>query len=291
MNGVVHDAVPEGPFDVVLLATQPPQVEAAARAAIPSLAKDGLIVCLQNGLVEGRIAALAGASRTLGAIVAWGATMPEPGVFDRTAAGGFTIGTIDGTSDARLAELARALECVGPVEITGNLQGKRWSKLAINCAITSLGTIAGERLGALLAHRHARRLALDVMSEAVLVARAEKVKLEKVSGTIDLEWIALTEEERAVAGSPGLVAKHAMLLAVGLRYRRMRSSMLSAIERGRVPAVDFLNGEVVDRGRRAGIATPVNARVRETVWRIAEGKVKPGLDLLRAVYDASGRPE
>jgi len=53
-----------------------------------------------------------------------------------------------------------------------------------------------------------------------------------------------------------LVAKHALLMAVGFRYRRMRSSMLGAIERGRVPAVDFLNGEVVERGKKHGIATP-----------------------------------
>ena len=39
--------------------------------------------------------------------------------------------------------------------------------------------------------------------------------------------------------------------AVGLRYRRMRSSMLAAIERKRTPAIDFLNGEVVIRGAEA----------------------------------------
>ncbi len=291
VHGSVDDAVraAAGAFDVVMLATQPTDVEEAARAALPALASRGVMVCMQNGLCERRVAAIAGADRTLGAIVAWGATSPEPGVFDRTAAGGFTLGTVDGKDDPRLESIARALECVGPVDVTPNLAGKRWSKLAINCAITSLGTIAGERLGALLQHRHARRLALEVMTEAVHVARAERVRLEKVSGTIDLDWIALTEEERAEGlGSPGLVAKHAMLLAVGLRYRRMRSSMLAAIERGRRPAVDFLNGEVVDRGRSALVATPANARVRDAVWRIARGEEKPGFALLRAVYDAGG---
>ena len=275
------------PFDVVMLATQPTDVEDAARAAVPALAPDGLMVCMQNGLCESRVAAIAGDSRTVGGIVAWGAASPEPGVFDRTAAGGFTLGALDGRDDPRLAALARALECVGPVELTRNLRGKRWSKLAINCAITSLGTLAGERLGALLQHRHARRLALEVMTEAVHVARAEAVTLEKVSGTVDLDWLALTDDERADAGigTPALVAKHAMLLAVGLRYRRMRSSMLAAIERGRRPAVDFLNGEVVDRGRAAGVPTPVNARIRDAVWRVAEKKETPGFPLLRAVYD------
>jgi 2-dehydropantoate 2-reductase len=276
-------------FDAVLLATQPPQVEDAARGALPWLADDGAMVCLQNGLCEERIASIAGKGRVIGAVVAWGATMPEPGLYERTAAGGFTLGRLDGGALAtRHDELARALESVGPVETTQNLRGKRWSKLAINCAISSLGTIGGDRLGALLQHRFARRLALEIFTEVVQVARRERVKLEKVSGTLDLAWISLTEEERDVAGSPSLVAKHGLLLAVGFRYRRMRSSMLSAIERGRTPAVDFLNGEVVDRGRRHGIATPVNARVRETVWRIAEKKATPGLTLLRELYEATG---
>jgi 2-dehydropantoate 2-reductase len=281
--GRVHTAVPEGPFDVVLLATQPPQVEEAARMALPALARDGIMVCFQNGLCEPRVAKIAGEERTVGGVIAWGAAMPEPGLYDRTAAGGFTLGRIDGASHPRFDELARALEPVGPVEVTTNLWGKRWSKLAINCAISSLGTLGGERLGALLQHRFVRRLALDIMTEAVHVSRREGVKLEKVSGTVDLDWIALTEEERRSSGSPGLLAKHALLLAVGFRYRRMRSSMLSAIERGRAPAVDHLNGEVVDRGRAHGIATPANARVREEVWRIAEGKASPSLAHLKTI--------
>src|SRR5688500_17976857 len=60
------------PFDYVLLCTQPPQVEEAARQTLPFLAPDGAMVCLQNGLCEERVAAIAGPDRVLGAIVAWG---------------------------------------------------------------------------------------------------------------------------------------------------------------------------------------------------------------------------
>jgi len=283
IRGEIVATLPDGPFDYVLLATQPPDVERAARAALPALAKDGLMVCFQNGLCEARIAAITGPERVVGAVVAWGAAMPEPGVYDRTAAGGFTLGRLDGKSDPRVDTLGQALEAIGPVELTDNLQGKRWSKLAINCAISALGTIAGDRLGSLLQHRFVRRLALEIMTEVVLVARRESVCLEKVSGTLDLSWIALTDEERVSQGSPGLVAKHAMLLAVGLRYRRMRSSMLAAIERGRTPSVDFLNGEIVDRARTFGIPAPFNTRARELVWDIANGKSKPSFELLRSL--------
>ncbi|AKU94317.1 2-dehydropantoate 2-reductase [Labilithrix luteola] len=287
---VIHGLPPEGAekFDYIILATQPPQVEEAARSVAPFLADDGALVCLQNGLCEERLGKIVGPHRVIGGVVGWGATMPEPGLYERTAPGGFTLGqTSDEPLDPRHDRLVRALEAVGPVEVTQNLRGKRWSKLAINCAISTLGTIGGDRLGTLMQHRFVRRLGLEIMTEVVDVARKEGVRLEKVSGTLDLAWIALTEEERLASGSPGLVAKHGLLLAVGFRYRRMKSSMLSAIERGRTPAVDFLNGEVVDRARKHGIKVPVNTLARDTVWEISKGKKRAGLDLLREVYEAT----
>lgn len=290
--GSIARSVPEGPFDFVILAVQPPQVEEAARQAMGALAPGGKMVCLQNGLCEARVEAVlgeGGRDRVYGAVVAWGGAMPEPGVYDRTATGGFTLGRYDGRPlDPDARELALALEAIGPVETTQNLRGKRFSKLAINCAISSIGTLAGERLGPLMQHRFVRRLALEIMTETVEVARKEGVTLEKVSGTIDLEWIALTPEEREAAGSSGLFAKHGLLLAVGFRYRRMRSSMLQAIERGRAPAVDFLNGEVVALGERHGVPTPVNRAVRDEVWRLARGEATSSLQLVRKVFDETG---
>ncbi|HTR56430.1 MAG TPA: 2-dehydropantoate 2-reductase [Kofleriaceae bacterium] len=265
---------PEGKYDLCVLATQPPNVEDAARTALPHLADDALIVVLQNGLCEERVAAIVGAERVLGAIVAWGASMVEPGRYERTAAGGFQLGRLAGGIDDDLRRVGELLEAIGPVTMTENLRGARWSKLALNCAVSALGTIAGERLGPLVRVRRYRRLALEAMSECVAVARAEGVKLEKVAGTLDLEWIALTDADRASSGSVSLTAKHALLLAVGLRYRRMRSSMLAAIERGRTPAIDFLNGEVVTRGKKHGIATPANERIVAAVWAIAKGDAK-----------------
>jgi 2-dehydropantoate 2-reductase len=284
--GRIVAAPPAGErFDVVVLATQPPSVEDAATTSLPALAADGAMIVLQNGLCEARVARIAGDARVIGAIVAWGAAMPEPGVYERTAAGGFTLGRIAGEPDEPCRRVGALLEAIGPVAYTGNLLGARWSKLALNCAISSIGTIAGERLGPIVRVRRYRRLALDVMTEVVAVARAERVRLEKVAGTLDLEWIALTDAERAArVGSASLTAKHALLLAVGLRYRRMRSSMLAAIERGRPPAIDYLNGEVVARAARHGVDAPVNRKVVETVWAIARGERSSSRALLDEVF-------
>src|SRR5204862_705207 len=128
------------------------------------------------------------------------------GRYERTAHGGFSLGRLSGEIDDDLRRVGELLEAIGPVTLTRNLRGARWSKLALNCAVSSLGTIAGERLGAIVRVRRYRRLALEAMTECVAVAKAEGVRLEKVAGTPDLEWISLTEADRASRGSASLTA-------------------------------------------------------------------------------------
>ena len=66
--------------------------------------------------------------------------------------------------------------------------------------------------------------------------------------------------------------------------------MLSAIERGRRPAVDYLNGEIVTRGDKHGIQVQVNGTLQRTIHRIADGELRPGLELLRRIYDDTRAP-
>ncbi len=279
-------------FDFAILAVQPPEVERAASEVRAVLSAEGRIVCLQNGLCEERIAKLIGAERVIGGVVAWGASMPAPGQYVQTSAGGVTVGYLDGHEDSALLALGELLAHVGPTSRTQNLRGARWSKLAINCAVSTLGTLGGERLGPLLARGFVRNLALEVLTECVAVARADGIVLEPIATTVDLDWLILPDREGTPLGrSAALAARHALLLAVGARYRRMRSSMLAAIERGRTPAVDFLNGEVVERGRRLGIETPVNARAQRMVWEISEGRLLAGLETLRELAATARAPE
>ena len=84
-------------------------------------------------------------------------------------------------------------------------------------------------------------------------------------------------------GSPSLFVKHALLFALALRYRRMRSSMAVAIERGRTPEIDYLNGEIVRRGMALGVATPLNAALVGLIHDIVAKRQQPGLATLHAV--------
>lgn len=269
------------PQDVVFVAVQPPQVDEVGQGLLEHLAAEGRVVCLSNGLCEDRLARYVGAERVIGAVVAWGARMLGPGEYVRTSAGGFRVGTMNGAHDVRLDEVVTLLDRVGPATITGNLRGARYTKLAINCAVSTLGTIGGTTVGQLLVLREVRSLALDILAEAVLVARAEGVALEPVAG-FDLGWLV---PQGTVNSSWRAAARHALLMALGARYRNLRSSMLAAIERGRDPAVNYLNGEIVERGRKYGVPTPVNAAALDMVWEIASGRRSSGRAALKRVRE------
>ena len=282
-------AAARGLFDTALLAVPPNRIEAAAEQARGLLTPRGLLVPLANGLPEERLVARYGDAAVVGAIVGFGATALEPGVLEQTSEGGLTIGRLNGTIDDEVHMIAALLRPVddNANNLTSNLRGARFAKLAINCAISSLGTIGGDTLGSLMRHRFGRRLCLEVMTEAVQTATRLGVRLEKLSNTIDLEWLALDDDERLMAGSPGLLAKHTVLLAVGAKYRRLRSSMLAAIERGREPPIEYLNGEVISRALALGLQTPVNTAVVAAVHAIARGERRSSVETLRELFDST----
>jgi len=265
----IHTSIPGGAFDFIFLATQPPQVEDAARDILPHLTSESRVVVLQNGLCEARVAEHIGSNRVLGGIVTFGASTDGPGQVRRTSKGGVVIGAYSGHSDSAMDRLQQLLDGIGVITTTQNLKGARYSKLALNCAVSGLGTLAGVRLGTLLNSPKARNLALAVMREAVEVSKAEGIELEPIGGTFDLNWLA---NPQASWSGPAHWQRHAMLMVVGFKYRKLRSSMLSAIERGRPAAVDFLNGEVVNMGSIHGIPTPINRDVAQLIHDIAEGK-------------------
>jgi 2-dehydropantoate 2-reductase len=282
-----NDAKHSGNYDYVILATQPTDVERAVKQWADQLGPNAQWVCLQNGLCDERVAHLIGSHRVIGAVVAFGAKSHGDAVCEWVPGGGVVVGRLDGNVDAPLTVLADCLKPLGKVRVSKNLLGIRWSKLTVNCAISTLGTIGGDQLGPLLNQRFARELAFEIMGEAVQVARALGVRLERLPGTVPLPWLTTsnTDGSAGVRAMAKRWAQHTAALGLGAKYRRLRSSMLRAIEKGHPPAVDYLNGEVVQHAQRVGLATPINAKACEFVWQIARGERPATHATLKTLFD------
>ena len=271
------------PYDLFLLCTRAEATEAALGAALPLLSTQGAVVCLQNGLPEAGVGALAGAERTLGAVIGWSATALEPGRIAITGRGGFLLGAA-GPSEGeqpskaarslsvrRLAVASAVLERAFPVRVTANLQGARWSKLALNCAISTLGAVLGLSFGELALRPVARTLALRVIGEVVSVARAAGVRLTRVSG-LHPAWLA------ARAGpDPFLPLRHALFVIASRARPRQRSGMLERLLAGRTSGqIDDLNGAVVRAARPLEVPVPLNEQLVALVHAIERGDEELG---------------
>ncbi|HKI93934.1 MAG TPA: 2-dehydropantoate 2-reductase [Gemmatimonadales bacterium] len=294
-----------GPLDVVFLAVKSTATRVATESILPHLAPTGVVVSLQNGMGnEEAIAAVVGPERMLSGVVGWGATFTGPGHITRTSSeGGFELGAWDGGVTPRVREVAAVLNQVAPTVPMGNIRGAKWTKLVINATINSLGAALGRRLGEMVADPRSRLLMLQLITEAVTVARADGVRLEKVNGKLNMGLLVLESRERAAARRrargvmklwragryrAGLAVKSAILRQMAKVHGHIKSSMWQDIEAGRRTEIDVLNGYIVERARALHVPVPVHAALVGVIKEIEAG-TRPinaaNMDLLEAAED------
>lgn len=266
-----------GPYDLLLLCVRAEATGAALGHALPLLSRDGAVVCLQNGLPEEAVAARAGAERTLGAVIGWSATSEAPGRTRVTGRGGFVLGAF-APGEAARARLLRAravLRRAFPTRVVGDLAAARWGKLALNCAISTLGAVSGLSFGELAARAEARALALRTIGECLDAAAALGIRPGRVAG-LDPAWLAdRPSRAGALAARLALPARHLLFRAVALQRPGQRSGMLPRLLAGRTSGqIDDLNGAVVAKARAAGVAAPLNQRLLDLVHAIEQGQAK-----------------
>lgn len=256
-----------GPKDVVLLATKATDLAEAAPALKPLLAPEGVVVSLQNGICEDALAAVLGRQQVVGCVTGWGATMHGPAELEMTSTGEFVVGELDRELRPRLEPIREMLGVVVPTRISRNIMGELYSKLIVNSCINSLGALSGLPLGKLLALRPAREIFLAIMREAMTVAAAMDLRVEPGGGG-KLNFYEFLEDRGRLAD----LRRHLMIRVIGFKYRRIRSSSLQSLERGRPTEIEFLNGYICAQGREHGVPTPVNDEVVALIKQIEEGK-------------------
>lgn len=256
----------QGSFDIALMATKAPELPDAARALLPHLTPDAAVVSMQNGFCEQALAEIVGSERTVGCVVGWGATLRSPAEVEMTSSGEFVIGTLDGSPHPKLESVRTMLAAIVPTVATDNMTGHLYSKLIINSCITTLGVLCGQNLGEMLRMRRARELFIGIIEEAVAVADGWGIHIEPYAGKLDYP--------RFVRGS-GFAAdlrRHAFIRLMGFKYRKLKSSSLQSVLRGRKTEIDYLNGFITEKGRRCGVPTPLNDALVRMVHEIEGGK-------------------
>ena len=170
-----------GGLGLVLLAVKAQDTVTALEPIVPGLTPDGLVVSLQNGLEEYRVAAAVGLERTMGASLTFGGHYEAPGTIAYAGPGSFHLGELDGSMSVRLEELATVLSVVHPVEPTSRILAHLWGKAAVGAYYFATALVDADVLEILADERRLPSLGA-LVAEVARVAAAEGVVCEPVDG-------------------------------------------------------------------------------------------------------------
>ena len=253
-----------GKKDIVMIVTKAYDMPDVARRVLPFLKEDSVVVSMQNGICVEALGEVVGPERSVGCVIGWGSTMLPDGTLNMTSEGDFVIG--GQLPDKDISGLKEVLGHMMETRISANIIADLYSKMIVNSCITSLGVLSGLYLGQIMKFKRARQIFISIISEAVAVANEMKLVVEPYGGKLD--YYSLIKGEGALAN----LRRHAMIRIIGFKYRRLKSSSLQSLQRGKPTEVDYYNGYIAKKGAELGVKTPVNSRIVEMIKEIEAKK-------------------
>jgi 2-dehydropantoate 2-reductase len=223
------------PVDIAIVTTKAQGTAWAAETAKRVLAKHGTVLTIQNGLGHReRLATVLGDDRVAVGIIYVGAAL-DGEELRTTGPGRVELGRAP-----HVDELAVALRAGGmTASVVDDPWPSVWRKLVGNAAVNPVSALVGITNGELLQHP-ASRIVDAAARETARVSSAEGVPISDAEALT--LWRAMAE----------LTAAN-------------RSSMLQDVRSGRPTEIDWINGEVIRRGRGHHIPTPVNEALLKLV--------------------------
>ncbi len=273
------------PFDIVYLSVKSYDTRWSTYLIEPYLKKTGFILPAQNALNDEVVASVVGFNRTVGCVPTISVGVYEPGHVVRTDPIDihcFTVGELSGLISNRVKEVVASLQVVGNSDAATNIWGVRWSKLVINSMFNALSGIIGPAISSLNeAQKDLTNLIRVVTgSETARVGQALGVNIEPILGVPAVEFAEATtmgsvqklKEKMAAIWAKRYLPADELQKRLGAPDR---PSLLQDIIKKRRTEVEYLNGEVVRRGKVAGVPTPLNQAVLDLTLRIENGKANP----------------
>jgi 2-dehydropantoate 2-reductase len=255
-----------GGYDLVVYLVKSTFDAVALPQITPHLGSESMVITLQNGVPEEKVASYVGRERTLGGAVGWAAELAEPGVSRLTsdpAQMNYDMGELDGTVTDRIDRVKSVLDNAGTATVSDNLTGVRWTKLMFNAAASGLSAALGATGGRMMENDKACDAIIFIMIETVLTARALGIRMEPMRSADPA--IVLDIAKADIGNARGL------LRALTADMHNAKASMLQDLEKGLPCEVDSLNGYLEQMAEKAGVIAPVNTQVTGIIRAIQEG--------------------
>ncbi len=285
------------PFDIIFLAVKSYDTEWATYFIKRFLSHDGVIVSAQNCMNDGLIASIVGYERELGCVMSSiTVSLWEPGNvnrklvdLNRSKPSGtrseytvFRVGELHGRITSRVEEITEILSTVDNAKATSNIWGERWSKLTTNACGNPVTAMTGLGSKSIAQDAKARLIQIHIAKETSIVGLASGFQIETVQGVSADVW------SKADDGS--VYEELDAILSAGAKASDWKSSMAQDVSKGRRTEIDFMNGHIVEMGRRLGISTPINKAIVNMVQRIDSGEIAAHPSNIDSVLIESGLP-
>jgi len=253
-------------FDIVMLMTKAYDARWMAELIKPYLAPDGLLIGAQNAMTAEDLADIVGRDRTLGCVVELSSEMFTPGIVKRNTPPErtwFALGALDAPMRRRLAEVEEIFSHIGRVSIADDIVSAKWMKLIVNSMTMAVRAMTAMTAGEIAQIPGSREFMLRAGEEALAAGQASGY------GIVPIFGLSTKEVEGSNRVLETLMDK--LRSDVG---PNTRNAMYQDIVKGRRTEIDMLNGQVVELGRRHGLATPVNEVLVDINLRISRGELR-----------------
>lgn len=254
-------------FDIVFLAVKSYDSRWMAELIKPYLKPDGVLVGMQNSMNDDSNASIVGQERTMGCVVDLSGEIFTAGLVHRNSKRDgtwFAVGTLDGSISPRVREIESVLRNVGRVEITQNITGAKWTKLAVNSMTMGPFGLLGLKAAEAAQLPGMFEISVRCGKESLAVGTALGYRMEPIFGLRADEF----------AGSSDDVLATAMRTMLGQIGNRARSAPIHDHLKGRRSEMEFISGLVVRKGKEMNVPTPYNAAVIEIDRQINKGLLK-----------------
>ena len=261
-----------GVFDIIMLQTKQMHMIEALNGIKKNMREDTVIVTLQNGIPEDKVAAFFKKERVIGGSVFHGAKYISPGVCELTT--DFEcmhtyVGELDGSVTPRVKEIESILMSAGGASVTEDILAVKWTKLIMNSALSGVSAALGCTFGEAVENYDSMRCMAYICNEGA------NVMSKKGLLPIEMEGFLPTVENYSFSDKAELGKVEAQLKElISYSYDEV-ASMLQDIRAGRTACeIDDINGKVVQEGAKLGIETPFNSMVVQIVNRILRKELK-----------------
>ncbi len=270
--------------DLALLTVKTQDVCAAVKANQTFL-NDVPVVTFQNGIrSDDLVASILPPEQIFSTVVLMHVTYLLPGNVTVVYQGKLILGRPFGPRDDKLADVAHILSQAVPTSITDNVQGAHWLKLIVNLN-NALPAITNCTMSQVYANAFLRNLAVGLMREGLRVIDRANIRLESLPEVS----VGLT---RLINWMPSGIAGH--IAAAKVRQLTtawpLWGSTLQSIQRGRPTEIDYLNGEIVELGKRYGEATPLNSKMVELVHHVERSGQFLTVEEIRQAFAKTYKP-